>query len=414
MKSSKLFKNLTIYFGSQMITALLPVIIIPIISRSISLSEYGEYSLYKTIYAFLIPLIGVSFSNAVMRKYYVIDKDNFKPYMFTLMVLISCMSVIIYFILKLNEQNLLIILKVTNSSILFYALYVVYFTCISAIILAYYRAINHTKKYFLSNLIGIVSTLAGILILKNQNTLNLDSILKIHLISIILVFAFNLYTFFQEKFKLKLDFSNITDTLKYCLPLVLYAILAQIYGSSDRFIINYYLGKDYVGLYSAGVQMAFVIPMIGQSIQLAWTPYVFERLTLNNVSATKKLKKITLLLVVFLIFLTIAYAGIYPFIFRAFLPVSYDSILNFYLLFIIAGLFQSLYWLYNPFLLFHEKNSYFIYITIITAISSLILNFLFVSDGLLYVAVTFALSWLIQFVLLLITISYVKNIKNTQ
>jgi O-antigen/teichoic acid export membrane protein len=277
--------------------------------------------------------------------------------------------------------------------------------------IAHYRVSNSTIKYLSSTLVGILATFSGILILKNQNILDLGNILKIHLLSIFLVVTFNLFIFFKEKFKLLFDFSHFADTFIYVIPLVIFSVLAQIYSTSDRFIINYFLGKDNVGLYSAGIQMAFVIPMIGQSIQLAWTPYVFERLTLNSAVATKKLNKITLLLAAFLIILTIAYAVIYPSIFKVFLPVSYNSVLNFYLFFIIAGLFQSLYWLYNPFLLFYEKNFYFIYITIIAATISLTLNLLFVSDGLAYVATTFALCWLIQFVLLLITISYVKNIK---
>jgi O-antigen/teichoic acid export membrane protein len=409
VKSSKLFKNMSIYFGAQMITALLPIIIIPIISRTISLTEYGDYSLYKTIYGFLIPLVGLSFSNAVVRKYYTIEKKYFRDYMITLIFIILCAAVVVYVFVLFSEEFLLNLLKIKNPTIILYSLYVVSLTCVSSIIVAYYRVLDDTKKYLIHNIIAVVSTLSGIIILENVDLLTLDNILKVHLLSISINVLYNFFTFYNRDFKLQLDFSNINDTIKYCLPLVVYALLAQIYASGDRFIINYFMGKDNVALYSAGVQMAFVIPMIGQSIQLAWSPYVFEQLTITT--EYEKLKKNTLTLVVLLIIFTVFYIAAYPFIFKLFLPKTYNDVLNYYYLFVIAGLFQSLYWLYNPFLLFLEKNSFFIYITVIAAFISLTLNLLFVNRGLQWVACTFVISWVIQFVSLLIAIKYVKNIK---
>lgn len=408
-KSNMLFKNLSVYFLSQLITAFLPIIIIPIISRTLSLNDYGSYSLYKSIFGFIIPLVGLSFSNAVIRKYYSIEKKDFKSYMFTLMVIMTVASIVLYFILLLNLNYLLRILKTDDSTIVFYALYVAYFTCISAILMSYYRVINNVKKYLLSNIIIIFATIAGVIFLKNQGILKLENLLIIHLVAIVISVVYNLFTFFDKESKIVLNFSKINETFIYCSPLVVYSLLAQVYAVSDRFFINYFLDKDSLALYSAGIQMAFVIPMLGQSIQLAWTPYVFERLTAKR--EVYKLKKITLILSGLLFVFSIFYVVLYPFIFKLFLPRSYDSVLNYYFLFIIAGLFQSLYWLYNPFLLFYEKNTYFIYITLFAAVISVVLNSFFVKNGLVWVASVFMLSWFIQFICLLIAIRYVKNSK---
>ncbi|WP_445749699.1 lipopolysaccharide biosynthesis protein [Polaribacter sp.] len=403
---------MSIYFGSQMISALLPIIIIPIISRTISVSDYGVYSLYKALFAFMIPLIGFSFSNAVIRKYYVIDKVYFKRYIVTLMFIITLGAILFFAVIIINKNYVKEILQIADSNIVFFSLYVVYFTCISMLFFSYYRVKNQTRNFLYGNIINVTLTILGIVFLKFQGILILNHILKVHLIAASFTAFFNMSTFFKTKLDFKLDFSHIKDTFLYCSPLIVYSIFAQIYVSSDRFIINSYLGKNNVALYSAGIQMAFVIPMIGQAIQLAWTPYVFERLTIDGFSS--KLKKITFTLVGLLVIFSVIYTLIYPFIFKLFLPYNYYSVLKFYYLFITAGLFQSLYWLYNPFLLFFERNSFFIYITVVAAIVSLTLNFLFVNFGLIWVASIFAFSWLIQLVLLLISITYVKNSKKNQ
>jgi len=221
---------------------------------------------------------------------------------------------------------------------------------------------------------------------------------------------YNLFDYFKRRTsKVILDFSNMSDTLKYCLPLILFALLAQLFALGDRFFINYFLDKDSLALYSVGHQMAFAIPLVGQSIQLAWTPFVFEQLSRNE--PQEKLRKFTFLFIILLTFLSIIYAFVYPMIFKLFLPQDYYSVLNYYYFFIIAGFFQSLYWLYNPFLLYLERNSLFVYITLAAAAFSVTLNYLYVERGLMWMASIFALSWLIQFVCLLIAITYVKKLK---
>lgn len=413
IRSSGIIKSLSVYFVSQLITALLPIIIIPIISRSLTLADYGSYSLYKSIFGVMIPLVGLSFSNAVIRKYYSIEKEHFRTYLFTLIFIISIATLLLSLILLFFMDFLLRILKIDDPSIIYYSLYVAYFTSISSIMLGYYRVLNDTGRYLVSNVIIVLITVLGVVLLKLWNVLDLNNLLLLHLLAIFASVLYNLFFFIKIDTKIKTDFSYLKDTFSYCMPLVLFSLLAQIYALGDRFFINYFLDKESLALYSAGLQMAFLIIMVGQSIQLAWTPYVFDQLT--HKKDLKKLNKLTYIFCLILFVLSCAYLIIYPLIFKIFLPDSYNNILSCYYYFIIAGLFQSLYWLYNPFLLFYERNSYFVYLTIFTAIISCSLNYLFVKRGLEWIAAIFAFSWLIQFVCLLIIISYVKNsTKNKQ
>lgn len=374
-----------------------------------SLQDYGSYSLYKTIFGFLIPVVGISFSNAVIRKYYSIDKSEFNSYILSLIVTMTLATGFFYILILLTLNFWLGIFKIDDPSIITYSLFVAYFTSVSAVILSYYRVNSKTNSYLISNLIIVIVTIVGVLLLKYSDELDLDNLLKLHLLAITISVVYNSFTFFRNGGRVHFSTIYLKDTFKYCLPLVVYSILAQIYASGDRFFINYYLDKDSLALYSAGIQMAFVIPIIGQSIQLAWTPYVFEQL--SGESENTRLGKITVYLCFAVILISLIYAFIYPVIFKLFLPESYHSVLQYYFLFIIAGLFQSLYWLYNPFLLFYERNTFFIYITLFAALISVLLNAFFVKNGLIWVASVFALSWIIQFVCLIMAIKYVKNSK---
>ena len=405
-----IFKNISVYFVSQVITALLPIIIIPIVSRTLSLNDFGNYSLYKGIFGFLIPIVGLSFSSAVVRKYYMIERSIFLSYLLTLMVVVSGAGMCLWIVMLVNMDYLLKFLKTNDSYIVLYSLYLAYLTSISYILLGYYRITNDLRRYLISNIIIIFLSIFGVLILDFYHVLTLFNLMNVHLAAISLSVIYNIIDFFnRSRSKLSLDFYYLKDTFNYSLPLVLYSVLAQFYASGDRFFINYFLDKESLAVYSAGSQMAFAIPLIGQSIQLAWTPVVFEEMTRSD--SQKKLKRMIFVFWIVLIFFTIIYILVYPYIFQHFLPRKFDSVLQFFYLFIIAGFFQSLYWLYNPFLLFYERNSIFVYITLIGASVSLTLNYCFAERGLFWIASIFAFSWFVQFLSLLIAIKYVKNLK---
>lgn len=411
IRASKFLKNLSVYFISKLVTALLPIIIIPVISRTLSLEDYGSYSLYKTVFGFLIPVIGLSFSNAVLRKFFSIPAENFKSYMLSLITVILATGSLVLALFHLNIDQVMVWLKVSNPLIVYFAVYVAFFTTISGIMMSYFRAIKEPKKFLISNLIVVVITLAGVLSFMYFGELTLKYLLFVHLLAIVCSVLYNAGLIFINSGNLRLDYSYMKDTFNYCLPLVVYSLLAQVYASSDRFLINYYLGKEQLALYSAGLQMAFAIPIIGQSLQLAWTPHVFESLKKDSIG--NPLKRLTRYLMWALTGICVLYTIAYPFIFKIFLPAPFHSVLSFYFLFIIAGLFQSLYWLYSPFLLYYEKNVYFIFITLVSAVISLGLNLIFIENGILWVAGIFALSWAIQFVSLILVTGYVKNSQKT-
>jgi len=406
--NNKLSKDLSIYFLSQIFTALLPIVIIPVISRSLSIDEYGNYSLYKSIFGFILPLIGLSFSNAVVRKYYSMSQSDYKSYILTLIFILFFSTLLFYLLIQFNLELLLSLLKIDNSLIIFYAIYVAFLTSISSIFLGYYRVTHATGKFLVSNMVIVIITIIGVFLLEVQNELILNNLLFVHLLAILISIIYNAADYLKNNRKFELDFSNIKDTLLYCWPLIIYSILAQIYAIGDRFIINYYLDKESLAIYSAGLQMAFAIPILGKSIQLAWTPYVFENIKKGKES---KLKYISLYLTIALIVFSILYIIIYPFIFNFFLPNIYNAALEFFILFIVAGFFQSSYWLFSPFLLYYERNVIFIYITLLAAIISVALNFLIVEYGLIWVATVFMLSWIIQFIALLLSIKYVTSFK---
>ena len=72
-----------------------------------------------------------------------------------------------------------------------------------------------------------------------------------------------------------------------------------------------------------------------------------------------------------------------------FLPEEYFTGNRLFKWFILGGTLQTLYWIVNPFLIVFDKKEFFIYITIISAVSSITLNLIFTKNGIEYAAIIY-------------------------
>ncbi len=409
--NNNLIKQSFFYFVINLFNTALPFILLPLISRSLSLNGFGDYSLYKVFVAFSIPMVGLALSSAVIRRFYSLKKEVFKEYIFTAIFVVITFTIVWVLIIKLFNNVLNVVLHINNVNIILFGIFSGSVTALYNIPLSVYRVKNNLYRYAVINGVVILLYLFIIIVAFINKKLSLNIIIYGYIFSYIGGWVMGLFFLIKDKLiKAKLIVSHIGDMLKYSIPLALYSMVALVYSLNDRLIINSYLTKSDLAIYAGTSQVAFVLSKVGQSIQLAWTPFVFDQYKKFGIEA-KKVKKYTVIIISFLIFLALLFAFMYPFIYKFFLPEKYSYGLKFYYFFIIASLFQSVYWLYNPTILYLEKNKYLLYTSIISAIISLLMNFYFVQKGLFFVAMVYAFAWFIQLFFLLIFTHHVKTIK---
>ena len=104
---------------------------------------------------------------------------------------------------------------------------------------------------------------------------------------------------------------------------------------------------------------------------------------------------------------------ILPYLIQIFLPENYFTGDKLFKWFVIGGLFQVFYWIINPFLIVYDKNKYFIYITLFSAIISVYLNWTYTVNGIESAAIIYSFIKFIQLISLIISVAYAwTNYKN--
>ena len=64
------------YGVSQLFTILIPIILIPILTRTITPEDFANYSMYKSLLVITSPFIGMGFSTYLIKYYYIDLKKN--------------------------------------------------------------------------------------------------------------------------------------------------------------------------------------------------------------------------------------------------------------------------------------------------------------------------------------------------
>ena len=263
-KYHKLLKNSGMFlianFGSKILTFLL----VGFYTSVLNTAEYGIADLLISSAGFIVPVITLSISEAMLR-FSIDDVDHranvFSAGLFTIIV----GNVVFLFLLPLvsriqwfSNYYFLLYLLVLSSSILPAGVH-------------FCRGIGKTKLFAIS---GVFQTLIHI-------SLNLFFllVLKIGLVgyllaSILCNIATFLLTFFVGKLyqyiSFPLDLSIYKEMLQYSIPLIPNSVFWWLMQSADRYVTTGVLGSSANGIYSVANKIPTIIASLSSIFMQAW------------------------------------------------------------------------------------------------------------------------------------------------
>ena len=103
--NSKLFVSFGLYFGSSILNALLPFLLLPFFTKHLSVIDYRYITIFSTLSSFLTPFVGFSTGGAISREYFNSNFRKFSEYtgnVFIVLIISSIpISILLYII---NEE----------------------------------------------------------------------------------------------------------------------------------------------------------------------------------------------------------------------------------------------------------------------------------------------------------------------
>lgn len=392
-----------IYLVSNIFNAIIPFILLPVLTRYLSPEEYGEVAMFQTLLGALGAFVGMTFVGAAGRKYYDADlpKSELAEFIGSCIQLAIVSSVIVFIVLFTFKTEFSGWLSLKTDYILF-AVVVAACSVVIALRLSQWQVQKKAIKYgalqMSQSLFNMLLSLLLVVVLLTGAKGRIDAQIAASLVFVLIAFYLLKKDGLLKIFIWRKDY--LAEILRFGVPLMPHLAGGFLLNSVDRFVINDELGLAEAGIYMVAVQLTAAAGIVFGAINNAYVPWLFEKLKANVYQEKQKIVKLT-----YLWFLCITLGVILAFFIGPWLVVLVAGERYAQAGEVIGWLalgqgFQGMYLMVTNYIFFSKKTGLLSVASISSGFINLLLLIVFVRIlGLQGAAIAFALSMGIRFVL---------------
>ncbi|MEI7423449.1 MAG: oligosaccharide flippase family protein [Prolixibacteraceae bacterium] len=395
---SNLFKNSSVYTIASFTNAAIPFLLLPILTKYLTTSDYGIISMFSTVVAFLIPFVGFNLDAAVTRRFYSKDTDLATYLWNSLLILISTtiFSIGLFFAFRNTIEiytkipvNWLLLIPVVASA---------QFLCSLNLVLWQVR--EKPFKYAIfqilqSALNASLTILFVVVLFNNWKGRILSIVISTSVFALIAVFVF----WKQNDIKILFKYSYLKNALRYGGGLIPHALGGSLILLTNRFFLTKMVNIDESGLYGVANQICSIIPFITFSFNNAFVPWLYKKLAENKEIDKRNIVKFTYAYFVIILLFGLIYYLFQPLIFNIFIGKQFHTAIQYSLWILLGFAFQGMYFMVTNYILYSEKTHIIATITIFIGIVNIPLNYLLITlFGGIGAAISFAAIFFIYFI----------------
>lgn len=388
-----LVKNAAVYSASNILNALIPFILLPVLTRVLTPSDYGVVAMFTSFLGILGALTGLSVQGAVNVRYVDREKINYPRYVG------SCIFILL--ISTVTTLGLVVLFRTPLSNFtaippfwLMTAVVVSGCTFLTQVRLGIWLMAKKPFAYgtfqISQSLVNMGFSLCFVLLLhKGYEGRLWGQTLAI------LVFAVS------SIISLKVDGSvcfkphrkYVQEGLAFGVPLLPHVIGGFFVSFADRFIINKLLGLNAAGVYMVAAQIGMGMLLLSDAFNKAFVPWLYENLV--NPTQEVKLKIVRLTWIYFGVASLLAgvLAAAAPIIILVCSGPAYVEAVKPLMWLGLGQAFGGMYFMVTNYLFFKRKTALLSWITLLSGCAGLLLTWLLVPVlGITGAGVSFALA----------------------
>ncbi|RUM70959.1 MAG: hypothetical protein DSZ09_03675 [Sulfurovum sp.] len=391
----KLSKNIIIYGGTNAIKSLVPVLMLPILTKYLSANDFGILSLVESTILFVTPFILLNINAAINVEYFKVGHQRLKDFITNALVLSFMAFFIIFFLVYLFRASLSSFLEIDSPLFLWIVVFAL-LRVVGSVVLGIYQSkqkVGHFSAFtLLQTLIDFSLSYLFVVFYAFGYMGRLGGIY----IAYFIFFLVGLYLLYKMDYLTKITFKYSKNILHFGIPLIPHAVSGTIIAMSDRYFISYFIGNDQVGYYTIAYQIAALMLLVSISVNQAWSPMLFGLLKKRHI---RKAYQITLYLLILFCFVAVSIFMLRDTLFFIFVDEKFYAAKAYFPWLLIGFLFQSFYFLATNFLFFEKRTKLLAMITIIGATINIVLNDILIqSFGVVGVAYATAITWGLLFI----------------
>lgn len=397
---SSLLKSSGIYTITSIVSASIPFLLIPFLTRVFSPEDYGIVSMAAIIINIVSPLIGLSANGAIHRKYFDIDKTtDFPRYVGNVFILLFFSFMFFLFIFLVFGKYISAYTLIPCNWLLV-VLFIAVCQFVTTVLLTIWQVKVKPIKYgilqILQSLINIGFTLLFIYSFRYR----WESRLIGQLIAVSMTAIISVIWITKHKYaKIQYNKEDLKDILNFSLPLVPHTLGALLIGFTDRILITNLIGVTETGVYTVAFQIGSVLGLVNTAFNTAYLPWLYGKLNLSDFQFKLKIVKFTYLYFLVLILIVVFSLYLLPSILLFLVGESFQSANQFIIWIILGYTFNGMYLMVCAFIFYAKKTKLLSIVTISTALINIPLCYFFlIYFGTVGASMSMAVTYFILFI----------------
>ncbi|MFU9047318.1 oligosaccharide flippase family protein [Acinetobacter tibetensis] len=398
----KVLKDSFIYLIGELFAKSLPFLMLPYLTRKLGPDGFGELSYYLTMLSLFAIFVGLSQDGAVTRYFYFYGKKALN----TVVKAGYLFNITISFILLLGCWWF-------KAEIMAYIVLATMFQSFVNVQLALRQCQQQPFKYIIIQIIlsltNVLFTVAALEYFSQELVAYRILAIVVTNLTTFLIASLVLGDLFRDNYRFTWQRMRLglLYIFSFGLPLILHQSSFFIKGQLDRIFIYQQYSKAELGIYSAGVQVAAVLPIILMALNKAIVPYYYQGLKDNSLTIAK-IKKYTLYSLPLSILPAVIGCFLPEQVYLWFLGQSYVGS-KYYVVMYLLGFGANLpYLMLVNYFFYHGKNLMISKITALSSIVYLILLYFFAKESVELIPYALLFS---NFILIISMWWMLKNVK---
>lgn len=286
MKKLKLFiENFLVYGLGSIISKIIPLIMVPIVTRLMPSSDYyGISDLSNTVVSFGSALAVMGMYDAMYRMFFEKDDESYKKKICSTALCFTLITSLMIFLVMLLTKNLIAQCFFGDRQ---YA-YVVYLSAMAtlvgatnSIISAPTRMQNKRKIFLVTNTISpLLSYSISIpMLLAGHYVIALPVAAVISGVTMEVAFGIMNREWFDPR---QFDFTLLKELLAIAIPLLPNFLIYWVFNSCDKVMVTNMIGIGAAGIYSVGSKLGHASQLIYTAFAGGWQYFAFSTMKDND------------------------------------------------------------------------------------------------------------------------------------
>lgn len=288
-----------IYAISVAMGQFVSIITLPLVLRTLTVEEYGQYGLYSSVISLLASIAGLSIGNAVLRFGAQYDSKSEKLYdliINSLLIVVSFGGAVLF--------TTTICSIIGKSIVLFYIGLISFLTALNKMTQNYLRVKNQVGIILIQSSVYLLLYGLGVVVAYYSNRLSIVTLFWIQIISFSFSILYGLMKSFRKKVHfvhkktIKFNRSLIVMMLSFSIPLLASGLIELVLQNLDIWMLEWLSTSQDVGNYNFIKRFNHIVDFIKNSFFMAWPYFAYKYI---NQQRHKKMFNILIGLMTFMI-----------------------------------------------------------------------------------------------------------------